>query len=99
MLIFADEPLDLVALVLVVLDRLAGGRGDLHHHVALRVEFARLEERREGLESQADSLGVVETVDAEQDHLGIAEAGADGSATIEFEVPDSVTDWNLWVHG
>jgi len=23
---------------------------------------------------------------------------ADGSATVEFEVPDSVTDWNLWVH-
>jgi uncharacterized protein YfaS (alpha-2-macroglobulin family) len=22
----------------------------------------------------------------------------DGSATVEFEVPDSVTDWNLWVH-
>ncbi len=24
--------------------------------------------------------------------------GPDGSATVEFEVPDSVTDWNLWVH-
>ncbi len=23
---------------------------------------------------------------------------ADGAAVIEFEVPDSVTDWNLWVH-
>jgi uncharacterized protein YfaS (alpha-2-macroglobulin family) len=23
---------------------------------------------------------------------------ADGSATVEFEVPDSVTEWNLWVH-
>jgi len=23
---------------------------------------------------------------------------ADGSASIEFEVPDSVTEWNLWVH-
>jgi uncharacterized protein YfaS (alpha-2-macroglobulin family) len=22
----------------------------------------------------------------------------DGSVTVEFEVPDSVTDWNLWVH-
>ncbi len=22
----------------------------------------------------------------------------DGSATVEFDVPDSVTDWNLWVH-
>lgn len=22
----------------------------------------------------------------------------DGSATVEFEVPDSVTEWNLWVH-
>jgi uncharacterized protein YfaS (alpha-2-macroglobulin family) len=22
----------------------------------------------------------------------------DGSATIEFDVPDSVTDWNVWVH-
>lgn len=25
-------------------------------------------------------------------------AGPDGSATIEFEVPDSVTSWNVWVH-
>jgi uncharacterized protein YfaS (alpha-2-macroglobulin family) len=25
-------------------------------------------------------------------------AGADGSATIEFQVPDSVTAWNVWVH-
>ncbi len=24
--------------------------------------------------------------------------GPDGSATVEFEVPDSVTEWNLWVH-
>ncbi len=24
--------------------------------------------------------------------------GDDGSATVEFEVPDSVTEWNLWVH-
>jgi uncharacterized protein YfaS (alpha-2-macroglobulin family) len=24
--------------------------------------------------------------------------GADGSATIEFTVPDSVTSWNVWVH-
>ena len=24
--------------------------------------------------------------------------GADGSAVIEFEVPDSVTSWNVWVH-
>ncbi|HEV8632307.1 MAG TPA: alpha-2-macroglobulin family protein, partial [Thermoanaerobaculia bacterium] len=24
--------------------------------------------------------------------------GADGSATFEFTVPDSVTEWNLWVH-
>jgi uncharacterized protein YfaS (alpha-2-macroglobulin family) len=23
---------------------------------------------------------------------------ADGSATVEFEVPDSVTEWNVWVH-
>jgi len=23
---------------------------------------------------------------------------ADGGVTVEFEVPDSVTDWNLWVH-
>ena len=23
---------------------------------------------------------------------------ADGSATIEFTVPDSVTSWNVWVH-
>ena len=23
---------------------------------------------------------------------------ADGTATVEFEVPDSVTEWNLWVH-
>jgi uncharacterized protein YfaS (alpha-2-macroglobulin family) len=28
-------------------------------------------------------------------HLLLAE---DGSVTVEFEVPDSVTDWNLWVH-
>jgi uncharacterized protein YfaS (alpha-2-macroglobulin family) len=25
--------------------------------------------------------------------------GPDGSATIEFTVPDSVTSWNVWVHG
>ncbi|HKY21433.1 MAG TPA: alpha-2-macroglobulin family protein [Vicinamibacterales bacterium] len=24
--------------------------------------------------------------------------GADGSATLEFQVPDSVTSWNVWVH-
>jgi hypothetical protein len=24
--------------------------------------------------------------------------GADGSAVIEFEVPDSVTSWNVWIH-
>ena len=24
--------------------------------------------------------------------------GADGSASIEFTVPDSVTSWNVWVH-
>ena len=24
--------------------------------------------------------------------------GADGSAAIEFTVPDSVTSWNVWVH-
>ncbi|MFV2073872.1 MAG: alpha-2-macroglobulin family protein, partial [Thermoanaerobaculales bacterium] len=24
--------------------------------------------------------------------------GDDGSATVSFEVPDSVTEWNLWVH-
>jgi uncharacterized protein YfaS (alpha-2-macroglobulin family) len=28
-------------------------------------------------------------------HLLLAE---DGTATIEFKVPDSVTDWNVWVH-
>lgn len=28
-------------------------------------------------------------------HLLLA---SDGSATIEFQVPDSVTDWNVWVH-
>jgi len=28
-------------------------------------------------------------------HLLLSE---DGSAAIEFEVPDSVTDWNVWVH-
>jgi uncharacterized protein YfaS (alpha-2-macroglobulin family) len=26
-------------------------------------------------------------------------SGADGSATIEFTVPDSVTSWNVWIHG
>jgi uncharacterized protein YfaS (alpha-2-macroglobulin family) len=25
-------------------------------------------------------------------------AGSDGSVTFEFEVPDSVTSWNVWVH-
>ncbi|MEX1246159.1 MAG: alpha-2-macroglobulin family protein [Thermoanaerobaculia bacterium] len=25
--------------------------------------------------------------------------GADGSAAIEFQVPDSVTSWNVWIHG
>jgi hypothetical protein len=25
--------------------------------------------------------------------------GPDGSAAIEFQVPDSVTSWNVWVHG
>jgi hypothetical protein len=24
--------------------------------------------------------------------------GPDGSATVEFKVPDSVTEWNVWVH-
>jgi Large extracellular alpha-helical protein len=24
--------------------------------------------------------------------------GADGSASIEFTVPDSVTSWNVWLH-
>jgi len=28
-------------------------------------------------------------------HIRLSE---DGSATVSFEVPDSVTDWNLWVH-
>jgi uncharacterized protein YfaS (alpha-2-macroglobulin family) len=28
-------------------------------------------------------------------HLELSE---DGSVTVSFEVPDSVTDWNLWVH-
>ena len=72
----ADEPLDLVPFVLVVLDRFAGRRRDLHHHAALGVERAVVEQRPERLHAQADALGVVEAVDAEQDHLGVAEARA-----------------------
>jgi uncharacterized protein YfaS (alpha-2-macroglobulin family) len=52
----------------------------------------------------ADKPGAEEAVELRTDfsetafwepHLLLAE---DGSVTVEFEVPDSVTDWNLWVH-
>ena len=73
----ADQSLDLLALVLIVLDALAGGCGDLHHHAALRIERPVVEQRPERLQAQADAFGVVEPVDAEQDHLRFAEPGAD----------------------
>ena len=41
----ADEPLDLVALVAVVLDRFAGRRRHLDHHAAVGVEQAVVEQR------------------------------------------------------
>jgi len=71
-----------------------------------------LESKSEGLASQlADKDATVSGGESEpavelradfsetafwEPHLLLAD---DGSATVEFEVPDSVTDWNLWVHG
>ncbi len=73
----ADQSLDLVAFVLVVLDGFARRGGHLDHDVALGIEFARLEQGCERLETQSDALGVVEPVDAEQDHLRVAQSGTD----------------------
>ena len=72
----ADELLDLAPLVLVVLDALARRRGDLHHHAALGVERAVVEQRLVRPQALADALRVVEAVDAEQHDLRLAEAGA-----------------------
>ena len=73
----ADQTLDLVAFLLVVLHAFPGGRGDLDHDVSLRIEHPGLEQRAERAESQADALRVVEPVDAEQDHLRVAEPRPD----------------------
>ena len=73
----ADEPFDLGPLVLVVLDALAGRGGDLHHDVALGSRVPSSSSACEGAQAQPDALGVVEAVDTEQDHLGVAEPGAD----------------------
>ena len=72
-----DGALDVVALVDVLVDSLAGRCGHLHQHVALGIEPAAVEQRTERAEAVADALGVVEAVDAEQDHLRVAQAGAD----------------------
>ncbi len=73
----ADGTLDVVAFVDVLVDSLAGRCGHLHEHVTLGIEPAAVEQRPERAEAVADALRVVEAVDAEQDHLGIAETGAD----------------------
>ena len=72
-----DGALDVVALVDVLVDSLTGRCRHLHEHVALGIETAGVEQRTERAEAVADALGVVEPVDAEQDHLGVAQAGAD----------------------
>ena len=69
----AHQSLDLVALVLVVLDALPSGRRHLYEHVLFRIEHARLEQRGERPQPQADALGVVEPVDAQQDDFRITE--------------------------
>ena len=57
-------------------------------------------------EAENDGAGPTETPAAEirsdfsetafwEPHLRLSE---DGEVTVSFEVPDSVTDWNLWVH-
>ena len=73
----ADQTFDLVAFLLVVLHAFPGRRGDLDEHVPLRIEHPGFEQRAERAQPQADALRVVEPVDAEQDHLRVAEAGPD----------------------
>ena len=83
----ADQALDLVALLLVVLHAFPCRRGDLDEHVALRIEHAGFEQRPERAQSQADAFRVVEPVHSEQDHLGLAEAGSDLRAWLAGGTP------------
>ena len=73
----ADESFDLAAFVLVVLHSFASRRGNLHHHASLWIDLAGLEEGTERAQAKPDALRVIEAVDTEQNHLGVAESSAD----------------------
>ncbi len=73
----ADRELDLVAQLHVRLDALPARAGDLHERDVLDAQSAVVEQLAEGLHTMADALGVVESIDPEQDALRIAEARPD----------------------
>ena len=73
----ADEAVDVVAQLAVLLDTLAGGHRDLDEDHVLDVELGVAQQLAEGAQPGVDALGVVEPVDAEHDLLRIAELLAD----------------------
>ena len=72
-LIAPDLALDLLAQLAVGIDPLAAGGGDLDQDLGRRRDRAVLEQLGVGLEPVPDALGVVEPVDPEEQHLGVAE--------------------------
>ena len=72
-----DRQLDLVAQLDVGLDTLAAGARDLHEGDVVDGDAPVFEELAERLQAVADALGVVQSVDAEEDRLGVAEPLSD----------------------
>jgi len=83
----ADAAAPMVAEEAEALGLEGDGRGDLDE--AMNVASSTEEDSSVELRSDFSETAFWEP------HLRIE---GDGSVTVEFEVPDSVTDWNLWVH-
>ena len=73
----ADQELDLLAQLLVGPDVLPAGAGHLDEGCPRHLEPSLGEQLADGLDPVPDALGVVQPVDPEQQHLGVAQVGAD----------------------
>ena len=73
----ADEPVDVVAEQPVLLDPLPRRGGDLQEHRVLGIDGAVGHQLAEGADPLRQSLGVVESVDAQEDRLRVTEIGPD----------------------
>ena len=69
----ADESLEVLAFLLVVGVFLAARHRDLHDDMPGRVECSVVEQLAHRAQPAVDALRVVETVDAQEDHLWVAE--------------------------